>query len=1136
MKSIFCFLDYFAKNCRDRSKDKRQKRSLRVEELEKRELLCAEPVLSALPEVEAPTVCVQAAPVQETVAVTQEAVENDNVVRELTESEIQYLYDEGAIEYDPLNTTSATSWTCAKRWFYMDNNIDTDADTDALISEIEKLQRQGYNGMVWKCYVEDCGSALLPDQMGDAAARIARMKRVKAAANAVGVEVIPTVWAVGYGSLLNYNANLVEGVPVKDVPMKVSGSKATFDASQVSALTFANCNFNAWNGSKPASWELVGGSAIKQGGTGYSGNSLLVEPLNSEVVGLYRNVDLVPGEYYRLSGWIKVSSNTDGDSSGRLHIYDVDGEKDFSGIGYRKSDYQSLVSEYQGDSTRYKNGYVKIVQDELICLQDAVDGKIDGKATVTLAFTVYGKSGDKFWLDEVTFDRVEQQGLIGPIRRSGTPITVKKSDGTLCSEGKDWRLPSDYELIYRNGRLHVQANGVEYYNPEDVALQLTIPSGSSIKNGETVYVSYYYPAYSATNAEVSRQYGVCLSEVESTELLDNLYSIMAETAITVNAALEPQTWFLAYDEARIMGTCSVCADSGLTLAQIAGKSITKQYEIIKGLNKNAEVVVWSDMFDPNHNANYRNELCNGDLTDTWKYIPNDVIVCCWNYGDSWRVNYYSENDVRVHDDSWQHLTSKQVSQECIDFFNRHNFRTIASVYYDEDIDLAYDWIDICNNTTNCIGVMYTSWYTDSGDFDWVFNYSDEVAAALPAKAPNTLTTLSLNSNSPQVGTTLTASTNYSAATATYQWYRKKMNSAIGYEIWTAIDGATSKSYTPTSADVGCYLKVAAVGTGAYSGSVTVETAKRVATKPAANFTINLSTDTPVYNVNVRTTTVPTAAGYSATYQWYRSTAAGGWSLIDGATAKSYLPKAIDVGHYLKVVATGTGAYESLTASDVTAQKVTRPIISVTLPTTVKFNTTIQAFTSPSVATATYTWYRGDGTNWTKITTKTSPKYVPVQADVGKYLKVVVTGTGYYTGSYQKVTSSRVTRPMTAVLLSGNGSYKQGTTITAYPNPGAATVTYQWYRGKSASSVTTKITGATGKTYKPTAADVGYYLKVVVKGTGYYTGQVSKTTTSRVVSNTKAAALASVADADAFFCELGEELDAFWATLESTVAE
>ena len=126
--------------------------------------------------------------------------------------------------------------------------------------------------------------------------------------------------------------------------------------------------------------------------------------------------------------------------------------------------------------------------------------------------------------------------------------------------------------------------------------------------------------------------------------------------------------------------------------------------------------------------------------------------------------------------------------------------------------------------------------------------------------------------------------------------------------------------------------------------------------------------------------------------------------------------------------------------------------------------------------------------------------------------------------------------MAAVLLSGNGSYKQGTTITAYPNPGAATVTYQWYRGKSASSVTTKITGATGKTYKPTAADVGYYLKVVVKGTGYYTGQVSKTTTSRVVSNTKAAALASVADADAFFCELGEELDAFWATLESTVAE
>ncbi|MBQ2040070.1 MAG: hypothetical protein II486_11525, partial [Thermoguttaceae bacterium] len=57
----------------------------------------------------------------------------------------------------------------------------------------------------------------------------------------------------------------------------------------------------------------------------------------------------------------------------------------------------------------------------------------------------------------------------------------------------------------------------------------------------------------------------------------------------------------------------------------------------------------------------------------------------------------------------------------------------------------------------------------------------------------------------------------SGSKAAYQWYRGT----------TAISGATSATYVPTADDVGSVLKVAATGTGSYSGSVTATTANAV---------------------------------------------------------------------------------------------------------------------------------------------------------------------------------------------------------------------------------------------------------------------------------------------------------------------
>lgn len=289
---------------------------------------------------------------------------------------------------------------------------------------------------------------------------------------------------------------------------------------------------------------------------------------------------------------------------------------------------------------------------------------------------------------------------------------------------------------------------------------------------------------------------------------------------------------------------------------------------------------------------------------------------------------------------------------------------------------------------------------------------------------------------------------------------------------------------------------------------------------------SLSTDAPRYNRQVRAT-VNSAGGGQVACQWYRAknaaAASAVWTAIDGATKSSYLPTAADVGYYLKVVARSEGA----AAQAITSEKVTRPIISVALPASVQAGKALQAYPSPGMATASYQWYRGsDADGWTAIKNATGLKYTPQAADAGLYLKVVVTGTGNYTGEVAKVTASRVTAPLVSVTLAGD--LKVGSTLKSYVSPGAATAEYQWYSSRNGSAWT-PIEGATERTYAPTDVDAGKYVKVVVKGTGYYTGSVARMTKGRI------AAAPDAAQADAFVGydgTLDAELDAFWDTLDA----
>jgi len=119
------------------------------------------------------------------------------------------------------------------------------------------------------------------------------------------------------------------------------------------------------------------------------------------------------------------------------------------------------------------------------------------------------------------------------------------------------------------------------------------------------------------------------------------------------------------------------------MAQILGDCITKQAKIIRNVNPDAEIFIWSDMLDPNHNAHDNYYLVDGDFAESWNYVAKDLVIVCW---------YYRKRG------------------ESLKFFSSLSFRTLAGAYYDGDtLDNPKGWLEALEHTAKACGIMYTTW-------------------------------------------------------------------------------------------------------------------------------------------------------------------------------------------------------------------------------------------------------------------------------------------------------------------------------------------------------------------------------------------------------------------------------------------
>jgi len=521
------------------------------------------------------------------------------------------------------------------RWVYASRGLHKDSDVEDLRGIVTVAAAHGLNGIVLSA-----GFDRLDLQPPDYFRRLDEVKKICARH---GVEIIPLLFSVGYGSsTLAHNRNLAVGLPVKDALFVVKGGKARLVPDP--AVRIINGGFEEFACNRatgfvsPRNWGEV---ISRDTGIFHEGkSSLRFEKFGdypAEAAQLVQRIRVHPRRQYRLSCWVKT-----------------EGLDPFRRFG----------------SSRFRLEVIAVKDKRRLQLLDPVVPTTTDWRKVTVGFnswdydeveisprTIGGKAG-KLWIDDL---QVEEVGLLNLLRRPGTPLTVRRDkDGVLLKEGSDFARVEDKELDF----------GWNHAEPSIVAL-----AGGRLREGEKLRVSYYH-GIAVNRSQVS----VCMSE-------DEVYRIWRRQVALLQKHLSPKKYFLSMDEIRAGGSCKACKDRHMTMGEILGDCLTRQFNLIRDADPDAQVFSWSDMLDPNHNAGAREGryyyMVDGSFEGSWKHVPKPLVIACW----------------------WYKMRDKSLA-----FFSRRGFQTIGASYYDaNDLRNPKGWLVSLDATPGAIGIMYTTW-------------------------------------------------------------------------------------------------------------------------------------------------------------------------------------------------------------------------------------------------------------------------------------------------------------------------------------------------------------------------------------------------------------------------------------------
>lgn len=343
---------------------------------------------------------------------------------------------------------------------------------------------------------------------------------------------------------------------------------------------------------------------------------------------LAQPIKMQPHRQYLISFWIKTQDLSPADPE--VKVLTSDAKHSIS--------FQTIHAEGTQDWKRY----------------DLVFNSLNHTNGVLYLGSWYGKNGKLWWADL----RVEEIGLVNVLRRPGCPVTVRGDDGALYEEGRDYDRIVDPLL-----------NPWQAYHAPPAVKVLT---GGRIQDGMRLRVSYYHPLIVYADRVTS-----CMSEPK-------LFEDWRSEVKKADELLHPAAYLMSHDELRVMNQCALCQSKQMTPGELLAWNVSKAAQIIRDIRPDAEIWVWNDMFDPQHNAVDHYYAVNGSLAGSWKGLDKQIGIVNWHGG----------------------LKGKNCQ-----FFADLGLKQILSGYYDSDEEgtAIVDWFHSTKGVPGIVGAMYTTW-------------------------------------------------------------------------------------------------------------------------------------------------------------------------------------------------------------------------------------------------------------------------------------------------------------------------------------------------------------------------------------------------------------------------------------------
>jgi hypothetical protein len=541
------------------------------------------------------------------------------------------------------------------RWvFAFGHVLDNEGSVERLREIIKISAEHGINGIVLQGQLDRLETKQ-PEYFS-------RLKEVETCCIKNGVELIPDVFSVAWGDHAYLrDKNLAAGLPVKDALFLVKDAQATMVSDP--PVNIINGSFEDSRGKKVAGFTLsekasavlsVDTKVVKEGRKALrvevSGNF----PPETSIIS--QEITVTPYRCYRVECWLRVDSIENAWGAFPLSVL---------GRGEPNRNLLFTICEAPVDGQWHKvvMGFNTVNYDKV-------------KISVT---TPAGKNS-KFWVDGL---KLEEVGLVNVLRRPGTPVTVRgEKNGIIYEEDRDYFRIEDPEVNIPFDNAYPMRN----YRFDHDAPPIRLSMGSRITEGERLRVSYFHPM-----VVYRGQVTLCMSEPK-------VYELWREKIELLHRTLAPKKYFLCMDEVRAGGTCAACKARGISMGRIIGETITKQVEIIRSFNPEAEIFVWGDMLDPNHNAGDREPAyyhVNENYYGSWNYIPKDLVIVSW----------------------WGRMRKESLAH-----FSGLGHKTMAGVYYDADnLELTKKWIEELKITPGASGAIYCSW---GDNYDLLDEYGD----------------------------------------------------------------------------------------------------------------------------------------------------------------------------------------------------------------------------------------------------------------------------------------------------------------------------------------------------------------------------------------------------------------------------